>query len=534
MRSNGVVRFSTRLAAAATAVAAVLLAPALAATPQKGGTIVVALPNPIVAADPAFSYGFVTNPVVTNMAEGLLKFGPGEQVEPNLASSVDHPDALTYIYHLRTDVTFWDGTPMTADDVVFSMQRYMDPKTASYVAWMYGSVKSIEKVDASTVKVTLSKPDALWQYVPATTAGDVIEKAYFEAHKDNFGKPGGGLMATGPFELAKWSQGQEIVLKRNPHYWDASSGGPYLDEIDYKIIPESTTSVVGLKTGEVGAMFNVPVNLISVIQKMSNVQLQLASSYFVDAIAFNTQHKPFDDVKVRQALYYAFNEAQFIKSVIKDAGDAAKATPVPPALWVFEKAAWSAAWDKIPDYSYDLAKAKALLAQSSVPNGFTATMETDSNNVRLNSALTLQAGAKAIGITLNINKVPGKQLETDFFNGKRPYDIIIDAWSTDFPDPAGNLQPVFASQYAGDGGSNIANYKNPTLDKLLSEQNALSDPAARTALMIQAQDVITHDVPWINTDYPKVIFVMGKKYAGYQIQPLWYWDAWAKDVYTVK
>lgn len=534
MHSTFVARRVATLATLVAIAAMALLGVASAASPKMGGTIVVALPNPIVAADPAFSYGFVTNPVVTNMAEGLLKFGPGEQIQPNLASSVDHPDALTYIYHLRKDVTFWDGNPMTADDVVFSMQRYMDPKTASYVAWMYGSVKSIEKVDDYTVKVTLKSPDALWQYVPATTAGDVIEKAYFEAHQDNFGKPGGGLMATGPFELAKWAQGQEIVLKRNPHYWNASAGGPYLDEIDYKIIPESTTSVVGLKTGEVGAMFNVPVNLISVIQKMNNVGLQLASSYFVDAMAFNTQHKPFDDPKVRQALYYAFNEAQFIKSVIKDAGDPAKATPVPPALWVFEKDQWAAAWDKIPDYSYNLEKAKALLAQSTVPNGFTATMEVDSNNVRLNSALTLQAGAKAIGVTLNIDKVPGKQLETDFFNGKRPYDIIIDAWSTDFPDPAGNLQPVFASQYVGDGGSNIANYVNPALDKLLSDQNALSDPAKRTALMIQAQDIITHEVPWINTDYPKVIFVMAKKYAGYNIQPLWYWDAWAKDVYEVQ
>jgi ABC-type transport system substrate-binding protein len=143
--------------------------------PQKGGTLVTALPGDIISLDPAFDYDFNTSPVVQQMVEGLQKFDANNKVVPNIAETITNPDPLTYLYKIRKDVTFWDGSSVTIDDVIFSMERVKDPKTASYVGWMYQNVKSITKLDAQTVKVTLSKPDALWQYVGATTGASIIK-----------------------------------------------------------------------------------------------------------------------------------------------------------------------------------------------------------------------------------------------------------------------------------------------------------------------------------------------------------------------
>ena len=108
--------------------------------PQKGGTFTVALPGDIISLDPAFDYDFNTSPVVQQLVEGLQRFDKDNKVVPNIAESITNPNPLTYIYKIRTDVTFWDGSPVTIDDVLFSMERIKDPKTASYVGWMYQSV----------------------------------------------------------------------------------------------------------------------------------------------------------------------------------------------------------------------------------------------------------------------------------------------------------------------------------------------------------------------------------------------------------
>ena len=188
------------------------------------GELVVGLQGDVVAIDPVYAYDFTANPVVNQITEGLLKFENGETIAPNLAERFENPDPLTYIYYLRQDVTFQDGSPMTIDDVIFSMERTRNPETASYVGWMYNSVDTIERTDDWTVTVKLKEPDALWQYVLATTAGHVISKAYYEANAETFGKPEGGVLGTGPFKFVSWATGSEIVLEKYDGYWNSANG----------------------------------------------------------------------------------------------------------------------------------------------------------------------------------------------------------------------------------------------------------------------------------------------------------------------
>jgi peptide/nickel transport system substrate-binding protein len=499
------------------------------AKPQAGGTLTFALEHEIVSLDPAFSYDFSTGPVVNQITEALMRFKDGKTLEPNLAEKVETPDAKTYVYHIRQGVTFHDGSPMTVDDVIFSLERYRDPGTASYVGWMLANVDKIEKVGEWTVKISLKQPDANFQYAMATSAGHVISKKYFEAHKDNFGKPDGGTMGTGPFKFVSWSAGSEVVLEKNPNYWN-KNGGPYLDKVVYKVIPEGMTRVTGLKTGQINMALNLPLDLQEVVAKMDTVKISRSDSFLSDFIAFNNQRPPFNDVKVRQAISHALDRQKIANELLKDAGIIGKTVPIPPALWTMEKEKWEAAYSEIPDYVLDLEKAKQLLSESSVPNGFNAKILTDGDSYRMNVALALQAAVKPLGINLDIDKVTGEELNTRAWGGARDYDIVVQNWAADFPDPAGNLVPLFHSSNSADGGSNFGNYKNAAVDKLLDEQNTLIDPAKRTELMIQAMKTVADEAPWIVVSHQKNFMAMSKNVEGYEITPLYFWDGFLRDV----
>ncbi len=512
-------------------------AEAPAAAPAEGGELKVGLSNDIASLDPAFSYDFTTGPVVMQITEGIMTFDPAGQPVPGLAESVENPDPQTFIFKMRQGITFSDGTPMTMDDVVFSLERTRAEETASYVGWMLGAVDKIEKVDDSTLKITLSKPDALFLYSMATSAGHVISKAYYEAHKDNFGKPEGGVLGTGPFKYVSWTSGSEIVLEKNENYWNKANGGPYMDRIVYKELPEPTTRIAALQTGEIDmVLMNIPGDQIPVVQKIENVNLTLTQGLAVDAAEFNTQRPPFDNVKLRQAINYAVDKAAITKALLGDTALVGKASAVMPALWSFEKEQFQAAWETLPAYEKDLEKAKALLAESGVKpedvNGKAITV--DDNPVRVGIALAVQAAAAELGLTLEINKVTAQELNTMTFGATRDYDMAVQNWAADFPDPAGNLVPLFHSANTGDGGANYANYKNPEVDKLLDEQNESSDPAKRAELMIKAQEIIANDSPWIVMDYPMIPMALNKAYEGYTLSPTWFWDASMKNIKKVK
>lgn len=503
---------------------------------SKGGEIVIGLESDIVSLDPAFNYDFSTGPVVNQIADALLKYNPDGTLAPCLAESWEAVDPTTYVYKIRQGVKFHDGSDMTVDDVIFSMERHLDENLGSYVGWMMASVEKIEKIDNWTIQVKLSQPDALWQYVPASPAAQVISKKHFEANQANFGKPEGGIIATGPFKYVSWTSGSEVVIERFDDYWDKGEGGPYLDRAIYKILPEPTTRVAGLQSGEINmVIWALPADQLPVLEQMENVNLDLADTYMNDAIEFNCQRPPFDNVKVRQGLNYSIDKAALVEAILGGRGDVGRAVPVAPQLWTFSKDKWQAAWDALPKYEKDLEKAKQLLDESGVADQINGKVITaDDNPVRAAFALALQSSAKELGYDLEIKTVTGQELTTMGFGGARDYDIIVNNWGSDFPDPAGNLNPLFHSSSAGEGGANYANYKNPEVDKLLDDANQLTDNDKRADLMIKAQQIIAEDSPWIMVDYPKGPMALDKAFAGYKMIPLWYFDAFLKNIYKVQ
>lgn len=505
---------------------------------NSGAKFTVALGSDIVKLDPAFAYDFTTNPVVNQITEGLLTFDTDNQLVPQLASSWEVVDDVTYKYTIRNDVKFSDGTPMTMEDVLFSLERTRDPENASYLQWMFAPVASIEQTGDWELTVTLSQPDATWQYVPATTACHIISKAQYEAAgEDGFGTPEGGLIGTGPYKFVSWKNGTEIVLEKNENYRDAAN--VEITDLIFKIIPEDTTRVTALQTGQVDFTAETPNDMLDTLRSSDKVTLDPVDSMGINFLAFNTQKAPFDDVNVRKAIYHAINFEDIQANIIKDAGEPGTVMASNSSLYTIEPERWEEYEAGAPKYEYNLDKAKEYLAQSSAPNGFDCTLLTTEASLSYSEGLAIQEALKALNINVELVKLSSDEHTNYQFggvfdeNGLRDYDMILAGWEADYPDISGNIQPLFAAANAGEGGANSAAYVNEQVDALITQQAASTNPTERNDLMFQAMDIITEEVPYIFVYYPVRTVTINNGFTGFSMNASWVWNLRFDAIKTV-
>jgi ABC-type transport system substrate-binding protein len=507
-------------------------------TPTKGGSITVAIEGEPASMDPAFDYDFVSGLAVSSVTEGLLKFCENDtKLCPNLAESwTVSDDGKTYTLKIRQGVKFHNGDTMTVDDVIFSLNRIRDPELASYVGWMLGHVSDVQAPDASTVVITLDEPDALLEYALAATSAHVVNKKFVEANGDKYGTPEVGSIGTGPFEFVEWQSGDHQKIARFDDYWDTSSG-PYLDDVTIKIIPEPSTRVAGLQTGEIDYIINnIPSDQYTTVQGIADVELTFTSSYYGEWITFNTQAAPFDNVKARQAMNYAFDKKAVRELFYGAEAEATKMTLVNPSLWATlgDAAAWQAAWDELPAYDYDEAMARQLLDESGVKDqlqGKEIAYYESTPSIKGAAEAFIDAMGK-LGVEIKARKVTYQESVALQFGEHNDYDMIVASWGSDFPDPSGNLRPNFASENTAAGGANVSNYRNDAVDELLAEQNTLVDKNERARLLIEAQALIAADSPIIVTAYPGWPLAVNKRLGGATAASLWYWGSLFKDIYV--
>lgn len=528
--------------AASLLLSAVFLFALLAGCNNKGSdaaekdTFVIGLDSDIVALDPAFAYDFTTNPVINQITQGLLTFDVNNQLQPMLASSWEQVDDLTYVYQIRDNVTFSDGTAMTMDDVIYSMERVRNPELASYLGWMYDNVDKIEQTGDWELTVTLKAPDATWQYIPATTACHVLKKDFVETAGENFGTAQGGIVGTGPYTYVSWTSGTEVVLEKNPNYWDADHAG-YFNQLIFKVITEDNTRVVALKTGDIDCTVAPPPSQLEELVSDQNITLTSNSGFGVLFVAFNTQKEPFNNADVRRAISMAVDMDTIYTNLIKEkVGDAPTALPSSDALFSIEPERWNDYLAAAPQHVFDVENARTLLANAGYPNGFECTLVVNEDTLRNSVALAMQSSLAEIGITLNIKKVSTDEHTRYQFgevvdqNGVRDYDMIMAGWEADYPDPSGNLTPL----YQGGNSSNSAAYDNADVNDLITKQMAESNPTVRNDLMFQAFDIITQDTPYLFVYYPIKNIAMNKDYTGVEMNASWIWNIHFQDVHPVE
>lgn len=512
---------------------------AVAESSSDGETLNIGLYSDIISLDSAFAYDFTTNPVVSQITESLLYYDENNELQPYLCESWEAVDDTTYVYNVRDDVTFSDGTPMTMEDVLFSINRYRDPELASYLLWMYDSVDTIEQTGDWQFTVKLKQPDALWPHTFATTAGMIHSKAYVEAHPDDYGTATGGVLGTGPYVYDQWDVGNQITMSYNENWWNAENEGvPQVKNINFLIITEDTTRVLASTSGQIDINLSQPVDMISDLEKAEDVNLLTIPGVGLEFLSFNCAKAPFDDVNVRRAIAYSIDNGSLAENVVKDFGTNTNAMPVPESLFLFNKDTWMEYEQNCQNYDYDMDKAKECLAQSAYPDGFDCTIAVDQKTITNSVALVVQQQLAQLGINATIEKYSNDEIVALQFgsgideNGVRPYDIAIFEWSSDFPDPSGVLTPLYMSSNAGSGGSNSASYSNPEVDRLLSEQAASTDNTERTELLLQALDIINDEVPNYIWTHQNWLFGVSDRITGGvdQLTGIWFWNFYVKNI----
>ena len=512
--------------------------PGASATPGGGepaqlevDSVTFALTADVQGIDYVVAYDLNTNPVVNQIIEPLMRTDESGQLQPNLAASfTESSDGLTYVYTLRPGVKLHDGSVMTADDVVASMRRHMDPDVGSYLASFYERVDSVDASGPLEVTVKLKRGDALWKYSAATNAAGVSSKAFLEKNGKNVGTPELGIIGTGPYKYVSWDRGQQVVIERFDDYWDKANRPLKIKQAVFKPLIDEATIVQALGTGEIDATFNLSGKTFVQAQGFGNLDLLTAPSYNVAYLGFNTKRAPWSDKRVRQALSMALDKPGTLEACYAGQGKA-WASPITEAQWTFERDTFQTAYDALPKFENtpeNLAKAKQLVIDAGAVGATGAVLV--GNDYDVPAALAIQAAAKDLGITIDVQRMPQQEKFGLEFSGEatRDYDMTITIWGSDWPDPAGNCQTVF---YGPNLIQNATLYDNPAVTELIDQQSEEVDPVLRAGLLTELQAQVVDDQPWIVLYYTYTLLVQNKRIAGYKLRPLYYWGAFLADYY---
>ena len=382
-------------------------------TIKAGQTLVIAdETQPLSGLDPIMAQAFDAKRMVAQFYEGLLRLGAdGKTIEPALASKWTVKSPTEYDFTLRDGLTFHDGTPVTADDVVYSLERIVDPKQNSPYGPLY-SIKSVTAPDASHVVVQLKEPQvSLLRLLAQPWSGGIVSKKWMTSHTADQVKTAEN--GTGPFEIDSFTEGSSIKTSAFKNYWD---GVPAIANIEYRVMPDESTRVRALQSGAIQmAQLRLPTN----IAQLKKSGFNIGDPYFIGSywLAMDDSKGALADVRVRRALSMGIDRRQLID--IGAQGNAVLAGLVPPG-----DPYGTQADESTPYYKYDPTEAKALLQEAGQSNlTLTLAVRADSPEKIATAQLVKEQLAK-IGVTLKIQQVEWTRLVSAITSGEWNADMV--------------------------------------------------------------------------------------------------------------
>ena len=451
--------------------------------------------------DPAFASGVQTGAMVAKLYDGLMRYDyETTDVVPNLAESVDaNEDATVFTFTLHEGVKFHDGSTLTANDVKYSIERVLDPATASPLTWVFedagivgaeafvngeaAEVSGIEVLDERTVRITLEAPYAMFLYHLAMPAAHIVSEAVTSQLADGEDLSGNPV-GTGPFMLADRLRDSSLTLRAFDDYF---AGRPKIDGVNYRIITDPLIAwneyLAGNLdvTGIPSALFLDVVNDPQYADQITATP-QLAVFYF----ALNQRIPELQDVRVRRAIAMAVDRQAIVDGPYNGTDQLANA-PIPPGLAGYD--------DTIEAIPYDPEGARALLAEAGYPDGFTLDIWSTRAEVTVAVSELIQFFLSEVGIQANINQVDFGTLIDGAINGRAPAFYL--SWFADYADAYNFLHPLYVAS-----GANRYGYTNDRVTELLAEAATKADLADRVPLYQEAQRIIVEDVPVFYVRYP--------------------------------
>lgn len=484
-----------------TLVAVALLGAAWAQT--RGGTLVAAWEQEPVGLDPHVTSARSSFQILENVLDTLVEMDDGLNIVPALATSWEvSDDGTVWTFQLRDDVVFHNGRAMTADDVVYTYERLLDPETGSGNAYKLVGSPSIEALGPTTVQFTLAEPSGIFLGSLAIDKSlGIIARESVEDGTINTTPIG-----TGPFAITEFLPGTSLTLERNDAYWKTDANGtqlPYLDAVEVRIVGEGSQRRTGLVTGDLDWAFSVPLQSIEELEARDDVIVDSTAGPAYYYMGVNTLREPLDDVRVRQAISYALDRGQITEA-------ATFGTGVPTQDPIPSVSAW--AYDYAP-YAQDLDQARSLLAEAGVEDGFELTvMPTTFVEETIRMAQVIQAQLAPLNIDVTIDTREWSDwLETQ---GAGEYDTFVCSWN-------GLIDPddFFFAQHKTGEVFNFTGYSNPTVDALLEEGRAADGFDERYAIYEQVNEAIVDAATYIYIYNPSNIQVYRSNVQGYSARP---------------
>lgn len=478
---------------------------AQAAGIKQGGSMIVTYKDDVSTLDPAIGYDWQNWSMIKSLFDGLMDYEPGTT---NLRKEIAEDytisdDGKTFTFKLRKGVKFHNGRELNADDVKYSIERVVNPKTQSPGAGFFGSIVGFEDasagkaealsgitvVDPYTIKFELSRPDATFLHVLALNFAHIVPKEEVEKYGADFGKHPVG---SGAFKMTEWTLGQRIVFERFKDYYNPSL--PKLDQITFEVGQEPVVALLRLQNGEVDIPGDgiPPAKFIEVTKdpKFKDLIIQ-GGQLHTGYVTMNVKIKPFDNVKVRQAVNMAINKDRIVRIINGRAVPANQ--PLPPSMPGYAK--------DYKGYPYDPEKAKALLAEAGVADGFETELFVANTDPQPRIAQAIQQDLAAIGIKASIKSLA--QANVIAAGGEPDGAPMVWSggmgWIADFPDPSNFYGPILGCSGAVQGGWNWSWYCNAELDKKAQEADAIVDPARKEEREAMWRDIylkIMDDAPW--------------------------------------
>lgn len=472
----------------------------------QGGDMIVTYQDDVATLDPAIGYDWQNWSMIKSLFDGLMGYEPGTTTLRNeLAKSHDiSDDGLIHTFELKEGIKFHNGREIVAEDVKYSLERVINPKTRSPGAGFFSMIKGFESwnngegdglsgvkvIDDKTVEITLSRPDATFGHIMALNFASVVPKEAVAESGEDYGREPVG---SGAYTLAEWTPGQRLVFEAFEDYH--REGIPKLDQITFQIGLEPTVALLRLQNGEADILGDgiPPAQFLQVMNNPEQAENvveggQLHTGY----VTMNTQMEPFDNVEIRKAVNMAINKPRIVQMINGRAVPANQ--PLPPTMPGYA--------EDYEGYEYNPEKAEEALAAAGFPDGFSTELYVMNVDPNPRIAQAIQQDLSKIGVDAEIRSL--SQSNVIAAGGEKDQAPMIwsggMAWIADFPDPSNFYGPILGCGGAVSGGWNWAWYCNEEIDERAAEADAMTSPDRQDERIEAWRQIyldIMDEAPWI-------------------------------------
>lgn len=449
------------------------------------GVLRLSMPGSLSNLYPGQESGILNYVMAAPVAEGLMTVDSSGALAPGLALGVERPDPLTWVYDLDPAAVFSNGAPVTAQDVLASVNAAKDTQLSPSTAPYWAALKSVRVSGERQITFVTAYEDVAFGWVPTTVDALWVMPATAWKRK-GLGGPGAPLIGSGPYAITSFVPSSHVELARNPH-WRGQAGRAATIRVDF--IPDDTTRLLAWQSGAMDISLNVPLSQAAQWAASPRTTLKFQPDRSYVGLTFNVTAAPFDDPHVRRALAYGIDKAALVQDVLLGQAQVATALSTPEqfgGIYTPEQASKLLA--EGPQYPHDLDAARKELAASSVPNGFETTLSYPNTGPQLGTAaLAFAKALEPLGIKITVKQLAIEQWLAEL--GDFPPLSFMWYFNTT-GDPA-----ELSAWFLADG--NPAQYKNAAVAALIGSAAAIQDPGKRADVVMKAQRASAADLPYL-------------------------------------